>query len=66
MRNIESIFQKENRPFLSVFELNMSKLDSDLDEAILRAFLKAKETDHIQNVFATLCNEVCKTKTKEK
>ncbi len=57
MQNIENIFQKENRPFLSVFELDVTKLDSDLDEAILNGFLQAKETNHISDVFSSICKE---------
>lgn len=43
IKDIEDILQNKNRELLSVFDLDMSKHSSDLDEAILNALLKANE-----------------------
>lgn len=37
---IEEIFDPSNRQLINVFDLNPTKQDSDLDEAILNAFSK--------------------------
>jgi hypothetical protein len=49
--HIEEIFDFNYRRFLSVFELDASKLDSDFDEAILKSFMKANDV--------TLMAELC-------
>lgn len=38
---IQEIFQFNNRKLISIFEFDLSKQESDLDEAILNAFSKA-------------------------
>ena len=43
LENIEEIFQYKYRHLLSVFELNVNKQSSDLDEAILNSFTKSIE-----------------------
>ena len=44
IKDLEDILQYKNRKLLSVFDLDMSKHSSDLDEAILNALLNANET----------------------
>lgn len=51
LKNIEEIFDPKYRRLISSFELNINKKPSDLDEAILRAFIKSNETTHM----AELC-----------
>jgi polyribonucleotide nucleotidyltransferase len=51
INQIEEIFKPEYRKYLSVFELDSSKIDTDLDEAILRSFMKSSE----KKIMAELC-----------
>jgi hypothetical protein len=49
--NIERIFAKKNHHLLSIFELSESKNANELDEAILKAFIKANAAPYM----AELC-----------
>ena len=51
IQQIEEIFEEKYHKYLSVFDLDPSKLDSDLDEAILKSFKKAKDVE----ILADLC-----------
>jgi hypothetical protein len=51
LNNIEEIFDHKYRRFLSVFELDSSKLDTDFDEAILKSFMRANDV----SLMAELC-----------
>lgn len=51
LNDIEKIFDEKYRHLISYFELSTNKNANDLDEAILRAFIKSNETYYM----AELC-----------
>jgi hypothetical protein len=47
LSQIEAIFDLKYRSLISIFDLGMEKNANDLDEAVLKAFLKANESDYM-------------------
>jgi hypothetical protein len=50
LAQIESIFQPKFLHLISIFDLNSSKKADDLDEAVLKCFLKANEPYKMANL----------------